>query len=206
MATLKNTTAAFERFVIGAAELASAKAWRDATDNEADAAVTFYKEVIVKHDIDLEGLKPRKNGMGPRTNTEQAAFDFTRKIYATFKVGAACAAHFFDATAGDVILTPEGKRKPQPKRALRDSVFGSKEWGPFLNRMILIRDGEQVAKRAPSTKSTDRKFVADRGASIIARLLLKGELQDGTIDAAQAPKLAKALDDLFVAYKFWPKK
>ena len=188
--------------VVGEVVPVSATVWREATDNEVDAAVAFYRDVIEYHGVELEGLQPRKAGMAARSNEEQAAFDFTRKIYATFKVGARVAAQVFDANiAGEAILTPEGKRKPQPKRALRDSVFGSKEWGAFLTRMFLIRDDEAQAKRKPTTASSDLKFVLDRLAAVSTRLNQDASKFDGSIDTVQAPALAKALHDVLVAFK-----
>lgn len=179
------------RFVLGAVEVKAADAWRKAETSAEKAAHPFYRAVIVAHEIDLAWLEPIKAGER-RSNEAQAAFDFARKAFTVYKVGAACAEEVFDRNIkGDVILHPAG-RKPQSKRALQQSLLGSKDWGLFLSRMKAIA-GLEPAKRGASDKSSDMKFVVDRITAIINRLHRDPEKFDGSIDLGTAAKFAKYL-------------
>jgi len=198
--TTKTKTPAIERFVMGAGELALADKWRAGEAGERLCAEAFYKGVIAAHGVELGWLKPQGAGQR-RGNEAQAAFDFVRHVYAVYKVGAACAAKFFDANVkSDAILSPEGGRKAQPKKALRDSVFGSKEWGAFVRRMESIADGGAAKPRGAGERKNDAEFILDRAAAIIARLQRDAEKFDGSIAVTEAPKIAKALRDTLAAF------
>lgn len=130
-------TTSFKRFQLGASEVAAAEAWRIAGTTRRDEAVRFYKEVVRRHQLDLEAFRPDKNRR--RSLEEQEAFDFIRLGYATVKVGHKCAQELFDKNiAGDCLVYPSG-RVPQSRRSLQQSLFGAKDWGKFLDRLIEIQ-------------------------------------------------------------------
>jgi hypothetical protein len=75
---------------------------------------------------------------GSRSYEEQRAFDFIRLAYATVKVGHRCATELLDRNiSGETILYPVG-RKPQSRRSLQQSLFGAKDWGRFLEKLLEV--------------------------------------------------------------------
>lgn len=194
--TIKKTDAAapVARFVFGAVETAAADKWRKADISAEKAARDFYDAVIVAHGVDLAWLAPVKAGEA-RSPEAKAAFDFVRRGFAVYKVGAACADQVFDRNvAGTTMLHPAG-RKAQTKRALTQSVLGAKEWGVFLSRLKAFAGDADEAKRGANARATDMKFVVDRITAIVNRLRRDPEKFDGSIDLDTAAKLAKYLAD-----------
>lgn len=215
MATSKNTASALKssaadlvRFTLGANEIAAADAFREAKDGEVSAALGFYRAVIVRHDVDLAALKPVAKGER-RSNEAQAAFDFVRRAYAVYKCGSACAAALFDANVkGAAVLQRAGLNaygvpfKPQDKRSMVQTIFGSKDWGAFVKRMeMLASDGEDAdGARGASTRKTDKEYILDRVTAVISRLNRDVEKHDGSVPVDVAPKLAKALGDTLASF------
>jgi hypothetical protein len=191
------------RFAIGADEIKVADVWRKAEGNVHKAALAFVETVIVAHQIDIAWLAPLKDGES-RTQVQQAGFDFVRSVYSVYKIGAAATEQLFDRNVpGDATIKPAGGRKPQPKRALKDSILGSKEWGKFVKILKALKDeldGIEAEKRGASTPKTDAKFVADCINSAIKRLRRDAEKHDGSIDLVQSGKLANFLADALKVY------
>ena len=195
----KKASPAIERFVMGVNETALADEWRKGELAEGLCAKRFYDGVIKGHGVQLAWLGKQANG-DKRSNEAQAAFDFVRHVFAVYKVGAECAAQVFDKNVkGDEVLSPDG-RKPQAKRALQQSVLGSKEWGAFLKRLALIESDGAVEKRGAAERKTDKDFVLDRAKAVVNRLMRDAEKHDGSIDLKDAPTLAKAMVDMFATF------
>jgi len=199
MATTKNTPTV-NRFVMGSNEKALADAWRKGEIAEGLCAERFYKGVIVAHGVDLAWMVKPADG-SKRSNEALAAFDFVRHVFTVYKVGADCAAQVFDRNVkGDSILSPDG-RKPQTKRALQQSVLGSKEWGAFLRRLNAIADGGAV-KRGRGNAASDHDFVVKAAKSIVNRMSRDAEKHDGTIPLGDTAKIARAVSEALAAFGF----
>lgn len=181
------------RFVFGAAETAAADKWRKADVSAGKAARDFYDAVIVAHGVDLAWLAPVKAGE-TRTPEAKAAFDFVRRGFAVYKVGAACADQVFDRNVAGTAMLHPANRKSQTKRALTQSVLGAKEWGVFLSRLKAFA-GDDEPKRGANARASDMKYVIDRITAIVNRLRRDPEKFDGSIDLDTAAKLAKYLAD-----------
>ena len=195
----KKASPAIERFVMGVNETALADAWRKGELAEGLCAKRFYDGVIKAHGVQLAWLGQQANG-DKRSNEAQAAFDFVRHVFAVYKVGAVCAAQVFDKNVkGDTVLSPDG-RKPQAKRALQQSVLGSKEWGAFLKRLALIEADGVVEKRGAAERKSDADYVIDRASAVVNRLMRDAEKHDGSIDPVSAQKLAKRIVDVFATF------
>lgn len=208
MATRKTSKPAVEfvadeiRFTVGAAEIGAAEGWLKNEVALADAVATFFDRVILAHRVDLTVLEPLAKGT-TRSNDAQAAYLFVRTLFTVRQVGDACAAAMADKNvSGDRILQPL-KRKPQAKRALQQSVLGSKEWGRFVRALkdeAARRDGTADAGRGASSKKSDYEYVRDTVGAVIKRLARDVEKQDGSIKPEVAGKLAAFLRDTLKGY------
>lgn len=212
------------RFSIGADEVRVADAWRAAGDAEIGAAVQFYRVLFAPvseggHEGDIAALLPFKDG-AKRSNEQAAFFDFAQRMYLILKCGADLATVLLDRNVdGKVEVQRPGLKangspyKPQAKRALKDTLLGSKDWGAFVRRLVEIKDtadlqaridagevkeGEAVKGAARSTKS-DRQRVIDKVGEVVKILRKDVEKADGSIAPDVAAKVAAMLVDALSA-------
>lgn len=190
------------RFTVGAAEIGAAEGWLKDEVALSQAVATFYDRVIEAHRVDLAVLEPLAKG-DTRSNDAQAAYLFVRTLFTVKQVGDACAALMADKNVpGDRVLQPL-KRKAQAKRALQQSVLGSKEWGKFVRQLkdeAALRAGPvETSGNTRATKS-DVVYVRDTVGAVIKRLSRDVEKQDGTIKPEVAAKLAAFLRDTLKGY------
>lgn len=233
---LKDTVAVIEdatfvQFVMGPVEIAAADCWREATTGEASAVAAFYAAIVVHHGIDLSDLKPLPKGSEPRSNSAQAAFDFARKAYGVSRVGLSVTEALLDRnTLSTARLTVPGVAVPgvrsragltYEKRPLVKSVFGAKEWGAFITKMLdqhiiavhvaavaaaaaagltIPEALQEVTRGKPAARKDDAAFTVAKLGEVIKRLSVEAEKLDGSIPAVTASKLAAFLTDTLVVH------
>ena len=225
MSTSKKTASPLVRFSVGANEVAVADAWRVAGDAEIGAARKFYDVLFGSidnggHAGDMAALLPFKDG-AKRSNEQQAFYDFAQMMYLVLKCGADLAAILKDANVkGDTMVQRPGLKadgsayKPQAKRALRDTLLGSKDWGAFVRRLVSIKDAEEYSaaveagevkegeavKGAKASGKSDREYVIAKVGDLVKRLSKDVEKLDGSIAPDVARKLAAYLADGLKTY------
>lgn len=223
--TLKSSVAPVVRFSIGANEVRVADEWRVAGDAEISAAVEFYRVLFGSkeeggHGGDIAALLPFKDG-AKRSNEQAAFFDFAQRMYLILKCGADLAAVLLDRNVdGKTEVQRPGLKsngspyKPQPKRALKDTLLGSKDWGVFVRRMVEIKDsadlqaridaGEikegEAVKGAKSSGKSDREYAIAKAGELIKRMSKDAEKQDGSIAPDVMHKFAAYLADGLKTY------
>lgn len=221
MSTSKKTASPLVRFSVGANEVAVADAWRVAGDAEIGAARKFYNVLFGSidnggHAGDMAALLPFKDG-AKRSNEQQAFYDFVQMMYLVLKCGADLAAVLKDANVkGDTMVQRPGLKadgsayKPMSKRALRDTLLGSKDWGAFVRRLVAIKDVEEYSakvamgeveegeavKGAKASGKSDREYVIGKIGEVVKRLSKDVEKLDGSIAPDVARKAALALADV----------
>lgn len=205
-------------FTIGAQEIALADTWRGAKEKQGVALKALALRITGKpddadenkrgHGVSLSALLPKPAGE-KRTNFEQAAFDFTKRVYWLAMFGADIAALINDANVkGDTVLPMSSVMsasgnpyKDQIKRQITQS-FGTKYFYRFVAELqeSLTPDAVATKKREQGAPATDALFVAKRINDIAKRLQRDAEKMDGTVSVASAPKLAAMLLDVCKKY------
>jgi hypothetical protein len=229
--TVADTSTNFVQYVMGPVEIAAADQWRNAIAGEASAVAAFYAAIVVHHGIDLSDLKPLPKGSVPRSNAAQAAFDFGRKAYGVSMVGLQATEALLDRNVPSTArLTVPGEAVPgvrsragltYEKRPLVKSIFGAKEWGVFIGKMVTQKamadhaaavaaaaaaglaapDAPQQAGRGkPASRKDDAAYTIAKIGEVIQRLSIGVEKLDGSIPATTASKLAAWLVDALIAH------
>lgn len=237
MATRKNVAPAADvasadavqvvRFSIGAREAQIADAWRMAGDAEVGAAVRFFNVLFAPvadggHEGDIAALLPFKDG-AKRSNEQQAFYDFAQMMYLVYKCGPDLAAVLKDRNVGgDTMVQRPGVKadgspyKPQAKRALRDTLLGSADWGRFVKRLLEIKEGAKVSAmieageikegEKPKGEAKAKNSEKVRGVNKIEeaikifRKAADAEKGDGSLDPVNAAKIAAYLADGLKTY------
>lgn len=221
----KSSAADLVRFSIGANEVRVADEWRAAGDAEVIAAVEFYRVLFGSkeeggHGGDIAALLPFKDG-AKRSNEQAAFFDFAQRMYLILKCGADLAAVLLDRNVdGKAEVQRPGLKsngspyKPQAKRAVKDTLLGSKDWGAFVRRLVEIKDsadlqaridaGEikegEAVKGAKSSGTSDRKYAIAKVGELVKRMSRDAEKQDGSIAPDVMRRFAAYLVDGLKTY------
>jgi hypothetical protein len=198
----------FVCFTIGQEEITLAANWRVSQADEAQAFKALAMRITNDpkqggHGVPLSALLPKPKGE-TRSNSEVAAYDFTKRLYWVAMFGNDIAAQLADANVkGDVVLPLSSviarsgnPYKDQTKRAVTQS-FGSKYWKEFVARLQdAVGEASATPTREKGAPASDAQYVATRINDIAKRLSKGAEKLDGTIDFDAAPKLAAMLLDI----------
>lgn len=218
-ATSPAETSPLVRFTFGANELRVADEARGADAADAKSAVAMFDLLFSDdgHAVPFSAFRKLSAGEA-RTNEEQAGWQFVQLFHAVRRCGAGCAAKLFDANVkGDEVLQREGVNpntlaayKPQPKRQIKQTIFGTTDFGAFIKRMESIAAARDLAakiaagevkegeapKGADVSKKSDRQYVVDKIGEVVKRLNKDVEKLDGSIAPDVARKAAMALLDV----------
>lgn len=216
------------RYSVGAAELALAAdaARADAADAKSAVAIfdLIFGDFPKGHGVTLHDLRKLNTGER-RSNSEAAAYAFTRHFHALRRCGADCAAKLLDANVkGETILQKDGINpntlaayKPQSKRQILQSIYNSDDWGAFVSRMAAIAaardkaakvaagliteaEAEAPAKRGKPADRPMNDKVRDKVNETIKMLRRDPEKMDASIDPETAKKFAAYLVDGLSAF------
>lgn len=210
---------AIVRFTFGANELRVANEARKSDVADAKSAVEMFDLLFSAdgHAVPFSAFRKLSAGE-TRSNEEQAGWQFVQLFHAVRRCGADCAAKLFDANVkGDAVLQREGINpntlaayKPQPKRQIKQTIYGTTDFGAFIKRMEGIAAARDLAakvaagevkegeapKGADVSKKSDRQYVVDKIGEVVKRLSKDVEKLDGSIAPDVARKAAMALLDV----------
>jgi hypothetical protein len=158
------------------------------SDTQLHAAeVAFHRAVFA--DIAPGDLLPLPIGEKRGANVK-AAFDFVQRAFVITQVGEACAAALYDpAVTSNMIVTPPAncRRGAQAKRALKNTVTGSKVWGVWLKGQVQLSDAlvaaDALAVAEAEVSAADK---AAKAAKTAANKAVKAAKADPTVDVAAA--------------------
>lgn len=231
MTTRKNVSTpsadtAIVRFTFGANELRVADEARGADTADAKSAVAMFDLLFSAdgHAVPFSAFRKLSAGE-TRSNEEQAGWQFVQLFHAVRRCGAGCAAKLFDANVkGDEVLQREGVNpntlaayKPQAKRQIKQTIFGTTDFGAFIKRMEGIAAARDLAAKIAAGEVKEGE--ATKGAGVgksdktaLERAVAKvndaikafnregdAEKADGSVDPLQARKVAALLLDVLVA-------
>lgn len=218
------------RYSVGAAELALAAdaARADAADAKSAVAIfdLIFGDFPKGHGVTLHDLRKLNTGER-RSNSEAAAYAFTRHFHALRRCGADCAAKLLDANIkGETILQKDGINphtlaayKPQSKRQILQSIYNSDDWGAFVSRMAAIAEArdkaakvaagliteaeaDAPAKRGTGSKKTERERVLKMVSDLCTLLRKSVDKRDGSVDAEVGAAFATVISDQASAHGF----
>jgi hypothetical protein len=158
------------------------------SDTQLHAAqVAFHRAVFA--DIAPGDLLPLPIGEKRGANVK-AAFDFVQRAFVITQVGEACAAALYDPAVkiADIVTPPANcRRGAQAKRALKNTVTGSKVWGVWLKGQVQLSDALVAADAlAVAEAEVVAAVKAAKVAKSAANKAVKAGKADPTVDVAAA--------------------